>query len=90
MIIDDGVAKLPDKSSFAGSIGTMDKAFRFAVLSAGLSIEEASRITSYNQAKLMKIENKKGSIERGKDADFVSLDEKLCVSGVYVRGKKRA
>lgn len=90
VIIDDGVAKLPDKSSFAGSIGTMDKAFRFAVLSAGLSIEEASRITSYNQAKLMKIENKKGSIERGKDADFVSLDEKLCVSGVYVRGKKRA
>ena len=87
VIIDDGVAKLPDKSSFAGSIGTMDRAFRFAVQKAGLGIEEASKMTSLNQAKLMKIEDKKGSIEIGKDADFVVLDETFSVTDVYVKSE---
>lgn len=90
VIIDDGVAKLPDKSSFAGSIATMDKAFRFAVCDVGLPIEDVSKMMSLNQAKLMKIDRKKGSIEKGKDADFVVLDDGFNVAGVYVRAVKKA
>ena len=90
VIIDDGVAKLPDKSSFAGSIATMDKAFRFAVCDVGLPIEDVSKMMSLNQAKLMKIDCKKGSIEKGKDADFVVLDDGFNVAGVYVRAVKKA
>ncbi len=90
VIIDDGVAKLPDKSSFAGSIATMDKAFRFAVCDVGLPIEDVSKMMSLNQAKLMKIERKKGSIAKGKDADFVVLDDGFNVAGVYVRAVKKA
>ena len=89
-IIDDGVAKLPDKSSFAGSIATMDKAFRFAVCDVGLPIEDVSKMMSLNQAKLMKIDRKKGSIAKGKDADFVVLDDGFNVAGVYVRAVKKA
>lgn len=90
VIIDDGVAKLPDKSSFAGSIATMDKAFRFAVCDVGLPIEDVSKMMSLNQAKLMKIDRKKGSIAKGKDADFVVLDDGFNVAGVYVRAVKKA
>ncbi len=88
VIIDDGVAKLPDKSFFAGSIGTMDKAFRFAVQNAGVSMQVASKITSLNQANLMGIADKVGSIKENKFADFVVLDNNLELKSVYVNGEK--
>ena len=88
VVIDDGVAKLPDLSSFAGSIGTMDKAFRFAIKQAGLSLTEASKMTALTSAKLMKIDDRKGSIAKGKDADFVILDNDLQVSMVFVGGTR--
>jgi len=86
VIVDDGVAKLPDKSFFAGSIGTMDRAYKFAVQTAGLSLVDASRITSLTPAKLMRISDKKGSIEKGKDADLVLMDKELNVIAVYFSG----
>lgn len=88
VIIEEGVAKLPDRSSFAGSIGTMDKAFRFAVKNAGIPIWDVCKMTSLNQAKLMKIDDRKGSIEVGKDADFVFLNDDCYVEGVVLAGKK--
>ena len=87
VIIDDGVAKLPDKSSFAGSIGTMDNAFGFAVKAAGLSLSEASEICSLTPAKLMGIADKKGSVDIGKDADLLILNDELAVEKVFVGGK---
>ncbi len=88
VIIDDGVAKLPDKSFFAGSIGTMDRAFRFAVQNAGLTLSEASQITGLTPATLMRLQEKKGSVEVGKDADFVIMNEELFVEKVFVQGKE--
>lgn len=88
VIIDDGVAKLPDKSSFAGSIGTMDRAVRFAVQKAGLTVWQASQLASLTPARLMGISTKKGSLEIGKDADMVCMNSELQVVSVYVRGKK--
>ncbi len=89
VIIDDGVAKLPDKSCFAGSIGTMDRAFRFAVQRAGLKIEDASKMTALNQAKLMKIDDRKGSIAKDKDADFVVLNDEFEVVDIYIKAEKK-
>lgn len=88
VIIDDGVAKLPDKSFFAGSIGTMDRAFKFAVQKAGLSLADASRLTSLTPATLLGIADRKGSIQLGKDADIVLMDTNLTIDGVYVKGEK--
>ena len=87
VIIEDGVAKLPDRSFYAGSIGTMDRALRFAVLEAGLPFHIASRALSLTPAKLMGIDDKKGSIALGKDADFVLLNDKLEVKEVFVGGR---
>ena len=88
VIVEDGVAKLPDRSCFAGSIGTMDRAFRFAVQRAGLSMSEAARLTSLTPATLMGLGDQKGSIEVGKDADLAVLDSELNVCDVYISGKK--
>ena len=85
VIIDDGVAKLPDKSFFAGSIGTMDRAYKFAVEKAGLSLADASKLTSLTPATLLGVADKKGSIEPGKDADFILMDERLQVVQVYTK-----
>ena len=90
VIIEDGVAKLPDRSSFAGSIGTMDRAFKFAVQNAELPLQTASKLVSLTPAKLMGISAKKGSIAIGKDADFVLLDDELNVKQVYVNAQEVA
>ena len=86
VIIDDGVAKLPDKSFFAGSIGTMDRALKFAVKNAAIKVEDAIKLVSLTPAKLMKIDDKKGSIESGKDADLVITDNDFVVKTVFVGG----
>lgn len=88
VIIDDGVAKLPDKSFFAGSIGTMDKAFKFAVEKAGLPLHQASKLVSLTPATLMKIDRKTGSIVKGKEADFVLMDQSLNIKRIYVSGEQ--
>lgn len=88
VIIDDGVAKLPDMSSFAGSIATMDRAFRFAVEKAGVSLSDAAKLVSLTPARLMGIDRRKGSLESGKDADFVIFDEGLNLRKVFVGGEQ--
>lgn len=87
VIIDDGVAKLPDKSFFAGSIATMDIAVRFATKTAGVPLEIVSKLVSLNPAKLMKIDKHVGSIEVFKFADFVIMDKDYNVKQVYVNGE---
>ena len=86
VIIEDGVAKLPDRSFFAGSIGTMDRAVRFAI-NCGFTPCEVSQMTSLTPATLMGIEKEKGSLEVGKDADIVVLDKEFTVKQVYLKGK---
>ena len=88
VIIEDGVAKLPDRSFFAGSIGTMDKAVRFAIKDALFSISDACKMASLTPATLMGINKTKGSIAVGKDADFVIADKNINVLSVITNGQK--
>ncbi len=88
VIIEDGVAKLPDRSFFAGSIGTMDRAVRFAVQQSGFAPYEAAQMASLTPAVLMGIAEQKGSIETGKDADFVIMDDDYQVKQVYLKGER--
>ena len=74
--------------SLAGSLLTMDQAVRNAV-NAGLSLEVAVKLASTHPAKYLGLK-KKGSLEVGKDADIVVLDEHLNVSSVHVEGRQVA
>ncbi len=89
VVIRDQVAQLPDFSSYAGSICTMDRALRVAHLDYGLPLTGVSRMLSLTPARLCGCADRKGSIETGKDADLVILDAALQVEKVFVKGKLR-
>lgn len=88
VIIEDGVAKMPDRTCFAGSVATADRLVRTMVNLAGCSLEDAVRMASTNPAEIMGIDGSKGSLEVGKDADIVIFDDNINVSATIVNGKK--
>lgn len=87
VIIEDGVCKLNDRSALAGSIATMDRLIRTAVNRAEIPFADAVRMTSETPARIMGIYDRKGSLERGKDADIVLMDSSMELCGVWSMGK---
>jgi len=82
----DGACYLED-GSLAGSVISIDTALKNVLENTGLSLEQGWRMSSYNAAKAIHMDNIKGSIAPGKDADLVLLDEKLGVRMTIVQGK---
>ena len=89
VVIKDQVAQLPDFSSYAGSICTMDRALRVAHMEYGLPLTGVSRMLSLTPARLCGCDVRKGSIAPGKDADLVVMDRDFRVRQVYVKGALR-
>lgn len=86
-IVEDGVAKLPDRSSFAGSVATTDRLVRTYMQQAGVELLAAVRMMTLTPARMMKIEDTKGSITPGKDADILIFDDNINVSMTMVGGR---
>lgn len=86
VVVKDEVAQLTDFSSYAGSICTMDRALRTAFRDYGIPLPEVSRMLSLTPARLCGVADRKGSLEKGKDADIVIMTPELQVSRVFVRG----
>ncbi len=86
VIIEDGVCKYADHSSLAGSIATMDVLVRTMTQKAGIPLSDAIRMATETPAKIMGIYDKKGSLEKDKDADIVILDNNLNVRAVWSMG----
>lgn len=87
VIVEDGVAKLMDKSAFAGSVATADRLVRTMVQIAGCSITDAVRMITENPAGIMGISDRKGSLKAGMDADLVIFDENINVRNTIIEGK---
>lgn len=87
VIIEDGVCKLADRSALAGSIATMDRLIRTMVQKAEIPLEDAVRMASETPARIMGVYDRKGSLQRGKDADIQILDKDLNVRAVWAMGK---
>jgi N-acetylglucosamine-6-phosphate deacetylase len=87
VFVEDGVAKLPDRTSFAGSVATTDRLVRTMINVAGISLIEAVRMMSLTPARIMKINTHKGSIAVGKDADIVIFDEGIHIQSAVVGGE---
>ena len=89
VILEDGVAKLTDRSAFAGSIATADRLVRTMVKLAGVSLADAVKMASEVPAKILKISNRKGRLKSGMDADIVLFDPDINIKAVFVGGKIR-
>lgn len=86
VIIEDGVAKLPDRTAFAGSVATTDRLVRNMVDLAEVPLAEAVRMMTLIPARIMHIDRQKGSVKEGKDADFVIFDHHINVSYTILEG----
>lgn len=86
VIIEDGVCKLADRSALAGSISTMDRLVRTAVQQAGISMEAACRMISEMPARFMGIDDHKGFIKKGYDADIIMFDKNIELKFVMQNG----
>ena len=87
VIVEDGVAKLLDKSAFAGSVATADRLVRTMVQIAGCSMPDAIRMITENPAKVMGISDKKGSLVAGMDADVVIFDKNINIKNTIIGGR---
>lgn len=87
IIIEDGVGKLADHSSLAGSIATMDTLVQTMVQRADIPLADAIRMASETPARLMGVDDRKGSLQRGKDADILVLDRNQRVRAVWAAGR---
>lgn len=87
VIVEDGVAKLMDRTSFAGSVATADRLVRTMVQIAGCSIAEAVRMITENPAKIMGISERKGQVKTGMDADIVIFDDNINIKNTIITGK---
>lgn len=88
VIVEDGVAKLPDRTFYAGSIATSEIAFRNAVMNYDIPITDVTVMMSAAPAKYLGIGDRKGSIKIGYDADLVITDLSCNVENVFVGGRK--
>jgi N-acetylglucosamine-6-phosphate deacetylase len=87
VLVDEGVAWLPDRSFFAGSVATADRLLRTMRGIRGVSLAEAVRMMTLTPARLMGAHARKGSLTAGKDADVIVFDDELRVRLVMARGR---
>lgn len=86
VLVEKGIAILPDRSAFAGSVATTDRLVRVMVYQAGLPVWEAVRMMSLNPARFIGLDKITGSLEAGKRADLVLFDDDIAIRSVYVAG----
>ena len=88
VIVEDGVAKLPDRSAFAGSVATADRLIRTMMDLADVSLVDAVRMMTRTPARIMKVDDHIGSLEKGKDADLIIFDKRINMQQVILKGRR--
>jgi len=87
IMVEDGVAKLTDRSAFGGSIATFDMLIRTS-LKAGLPLLDIIKMSRMTLARIMGIEKQTGSLETGKEADVIIFDQNINMHAVFVKGSR--
>ena len=82
----DGAARYDDGTLIGSAISVAEAARRFRRFT-GCSLREAIETVTLNPARVLGIDHRKGSLETGKDADLVLMDEQFRVSRTIIGGK---
>ena len=85
VIIEDGVAKVPDRSCFSGSCATTNRLVRNMIRLADVTLTDAVRMATANPARMAQLSDR-GTIREGAYADIVIFDENIDVSLTMVNG----
>jgi len=87
VIVEDGVAKLPDRSAFAGSVATADRLIWTMVQEAGVSLTDAVRMMTATPARMIGVGDRKGTLAAGMDADIILFDDQIEVGLTMIGGR---
>lgn len=71
---DGGVAILPDRTAFAGSISTMKQCLRHIVHVVGISLRDALQMATLTPARIVDADDRVGQLAPGRYADILVLD----------------
>lgn len=85
VIVKDNSARLED-GTLAGSVLTLNRAVKNIFENTGLNICEAVKLAALNPAKVINIDGRKGSLEKGKDADIIIFNEEFKIIETIVLG----
>jgi N-acetylglucosamine-6-phosphate deacetylase len=86
--VNNGEIYLADGSSLAGSSLTMLQALKNALRYTGYSLESLLPSMTSVPARQVRLDDRKGSLEEGKDADFLILNPELELQSTFVMGKE--
>lgn len=86
VLIEDGVAKLMDRSAFAGSVATTDRLVRNMIRLGGASLPDAVKMATETPVRIMGLADR-GRLEEGLRADLVFFDDEIRVSRTMVAGR---
>ncbi len=87
VILEESIAFVADRSSYAGSVVPMDRCLRQVIAHTGVSLRDALRMLTLTPATILGVADRKGSLEAGKDADIVILDQQLNIVQTVVAGR---
>ncbi len=91
VLYEGGPARMGNKTKYPGGLAgsglTMDRAVKNAVKLLDVDIPQAVAMASSNPARVLGLQNNKGFIQEGYDADMVMLDDELDVVRCWVGGK---
>jgi len=86
-IVEHGIARLPDNTAYASSVTSLDVCVSNGPKLLDLSLSDSIRMASLTPATIIGVQNRKGSLEVGKDADVIVIDADVNVKTTVTRGK---
>jgi N-acetylglucosamine-6-phosphate deacetylase len=87
VIVEEQIAFVADRSAYAGTVATLDQCLARVIDNAGVTFRDALRMVTLTPSTILKVADRKGSLEAGKDADVVIFDSKLNVNQTIVGGE---
>lgn len=88
VILEGGVAKMPDRSSFAGSVALADRLVRTMINMGEVPLVDAIKMITATPARIMKLNDKIGRLKKGMDADILVFNQDIEMQSIFIKGNQ--
>lgn len=85
--VQDGVGMLFDRTAFAGSTTLLNQMIPILTEEVGIPLVEAVRMGTLTPARVIGVDDRKGSLEAGKDADIAIFEEDFTAWRTMIGGQ---